>query len=185
MWYDYGMQFMKAITLKTAVACLKIAQLHKITFAFESSLPTLTVPGVRLQKVENRAFCCVLAPFSSTLTAVFWITSAVSLTMLASSSYAQGLPPEKSLNRSVDSYRQELLREQYETAIMRERTERAYLEHQAQLYEYQREYNRSSLQRIEQQRDLDRRTGAIGVVNQAANVLANIGWQIEVLSRGR
>jgi hypothetical protein len=44
---------MVGITLETAVAGLKMAHLTKITLSFEFSVLTLTVPGLRLRKVQN------------------------------------------------------------------------------------------------------------------------------------
>jgi tRNA A-37 threonylcarbamoyl transferase component Bud32 len=41
------------INLETAVAGLKMAHLTKITLSFEFSVLTLTVPGLRLRKVQN------------------------------------------------------------------------------------------------------------------------------------
>jgi hypothetical protein len=41
------------IILETAVAGLKMAHLPKIALAFEFSVLTLTVPGLRLRKVQN------------------------------------------------------------------------------------------------------------------------------------
>jgi hypothetical protein len=37
----------------SAVAGLKMAQMTKITLSFEFSVLTLTVPGLRLRKVQN------------------------------------------------------------------------------------------------------------------------------------
>jgi hypothetical protein len=42
-----------SIILKRAVAGPKMAHLAKITLAFEFSVLTLTVPGLRLRKVQN------------------------------------------------------------------------------------------------------------------------------------
>jgi hypothetical protein len=61
------------IILKTAVAGLKTAHLPKITSAFEFSVLTLTVPGLRLRKIQNPLCFWASAPFSSSLTAVFRI----------------------------------------------------------------------------------------------------------------
>jgi hypothetical protein len=41
------------ISLDSAVAGLKMAHLLKITAAFEFSVLTLTVPGLRLRKIQN------------------------------------------------------------------------------------------------------------------------------------
>jgi hypothetical protein len=41
------------IILNSAVAGLKMAHLLKITLAFEFSVLTLTVPGLRLRKIQN------------------------------------------------------------------------------------------------------------------------------------
>jgi hypothetical protein len=41
------------LNLNSAVAGLKIAHLLKITVAFEFSVLTLTVPGLRLRKIQN------------------------------------------------------------------------------------------------------------------------------------
>jgi hypothetical protein len=38
--------------LKTAVAGLKMAHLHEITLAFEFSVLTLTVPGLRAKNIK-------------------------------------------------------------------------------------------------------------------------------------
>jgi hypothetical protein len=47
----------------------------KITAAFEFSVLTLTVPGLRLRKVQNPLCFSPPAPFLSTLTAEFRIIS--------------------------------------------------------------------------------------------------------------
>ncbi len=73
--------------------------------------------------------------------------------------------------------------EQYQTEIMRERAERAYLDHQIEMYEYQRREYQRALDRSEQDRDYNHRYNSINSVNQAANVAGNIGWQIRILSR--
>jgi len=57
--------------LKEAVAGLKMAHMRKITLAFEFSVLTLTVPGLRLRKVQNRLCFCASALFSSALTTLF------------------------------------------------------------------------------------------------------------------
>jgi hypothetical protein len=41
------------LNLNSAVAGLKMAHLLKITVAFEFSVLTLTVPGLRLRKIQN------------------------------------------------------------------------------------------------------------------------------------
>jgi hypothetical protein len=41
------------IILNSAVAGLKMAHILKITVAFEFSVLTLTVPGLRLRKIQN------------------------------------------------------------------------------------------------------------------------------------
>ena len=41
------------MNLNSAVAGLKMAHLTKITLSFEFSVLTLTVPGLRLRKVQN------------------------------------------------------------------------------------------------------------------------------------
>jgi hypothetical protein len=53
---------------KRAVAGLKIAHLLKIPSAFEFSVLTLIVPGLRPRKVQNPLCFCAPAPFSSALT---------------------------------------------------------------------------------------------------------------------
>jgi hypothetical protein len=45
----------RCIILKRAVAGLKTAHLLKITLAFEFSVLTLTVPGLRSEKFKNPA----------------------------------------------------------------------------------------------------------------------------------
>jgi hypothetical protein len=60
-----------AMPLKRAVAGLKTAHLPKITLSFEFSVLTLTVPGLRLRKVQNTLCFYPPAPFSSSLTALF------------------------------------------------------------------------------------------------------------------
>lgn len=87
-------------------------------------------------------------------------------------------------NRTRASYQEELDRERYETAIARERAERAYLEHQAAMYEYQRDAQERSLDRADQQQGYYNRSNNINSVNQVANTAANIAWQIQALSRG-
>ena len=57
---------------------------------------------------------------------------------------------------------------------MRERAERAQLEHQALTYEQQRQQQRSSLERFDQQQEYYRQSNTINAVNQAANAAANI-----------
>lgn len=101
----------------------------------------------------------------------------------AQSMYDETLPV--SSDPSLEDYRKQLLREQYETAIMRERAKRAYLEHQAQVYEYQRQQHQSALERFDQQQQYYNQSNTINTINQAANAAANIGWQIQMLSRGR
>ncbi len=59
------------IILNSAVAGLKTAHLLEITVAFEFSVLTLTVPGLRLRKIQNPSCFRVPAPFSSSLTAEF------------------------------------------------------------------------------------------------------------------
>jgi hypothetical protein len=70
-WHPWGMQLLRGrgwkisrfssqsdiprVTLTTAVAGLKTAYVSKITLAFEFSVLTLTVPGLRLRKVQNPA----------------------------------------------------------------------------------------------------------------------------------
>jgi hypothetical protein len=44
---------MPYLNLNSAVAGLKMAHLLKITLAFEFSVLTLTVPGLRLRKIQN------------------------------------------------------------------------------------------------------------------------------------
>jgi hypothetical protein len=55
------------------VAGLKMAHLTKITSSFEFSVLTLTVPGLRLRKVQNTWCFLPYAPFSYSLTAEFRI----------------------------------------------------------------------------------------------------------------
>ena len=51
------LQSLEYINLKTAVAGLKMAQLREITLAFEFSVLTLTVPGLRAENFKIlRAF---------------------------------------------------------------------------------------------------------------------------------
>jgi hypothetical protein len=50
----------RALNLKKAVAGLKKAHLPKITSAFEFSVLTLTVPGLRLRKVQNPLCLCAI-----------------------------------------------------------------------------------------------------------------------------
>ena len=59
------------LNLKTVVAGLNTAYLSKFTLAFEFSVLTLTVPGLRLRKVQNPQCCGTSTPVSSALTAVF------------------------------------------------------------------------------------------------------------------
>jgi hypothetical protein len=47
------LQYLRVIILNPAVAGLKIAHLLKITVAFEFSVLTLTVPGLRFRKIQN------------------------------------------------------------------------------------------------------------------------------------
>jgi hypothetical protein len=61
------------INLKTAVAGLKMAHLREITLAFEFSVLTLTVPGLRAKNFKILKCFRVSAPFSLSLTAVFRI----------------------------------------------------------------------------------------------------------------
>jgi hypothetical protein len=58
---------------KNAVAGPKIAHLVKITLAFEFSVLTLTVPGLRAENFKILKCFRVSAPFSFSLTAVFRI----------------------------------------------------------------------------------------------------------------
>jgi predicted nuclease of restriction endonuclease-like (RecB) superfamily len=85
----------------------------------------------------------------------------------------------------ASDYRDELQRERYETAIARERAEQAYLDHQVRTYEYQRRYQESNVNRAEQERSYDNRSNDISTINQAANTIANIARQAQVLSQGR
>jgi hypothetical protein len=48
-----GMRNWESFNLNSAVAGLKMAHLLKITLAFEFSVLTLTVPGLRLRKIQN------------------------------------------------------------------------------------------------------------------------------------
>lgn len=106
----------------------------------------------------------------------------------ARASSAQSFPSDEyadfSSDRSVDSYRNELARERYQTAIAKERAERAYLEHQASMYEYQRRQQENYQRSTNQQQDYYRNSNNINTVNQAANTAANIARQIQVLSHG-
>jgi hypothetical protein len=63
----------RSIILKTAVAGLKMAHLREITLAFEFSVLTLTVPGLRAKNFKILECFLVSAPFSFYLTAVFRI----------------------------------------------------------------------------------------------------------------
>ncbi len=86
---------------------------------------------------------------------------------------------------SDDQYQERLRHERYETAIARERAERAYLDHQARSHGYQRRSQEMSLHRAEQERRYDSRSNDISTVNQAANSIASIARQAQIIGSGR
>jgi hypothetical protein len=59
----------RLFNLKRAVAGLKTAHMPKITAAFELSLLTLTMSGLRRRKAQNPLRLCTSAPLQATLTA--------------------------------------------------------------------------------------------------------------------
>ena len=81
-------------------------------------------------------------------------------------------------------YQEQLERERYETAIARERAERAYLVHQTRSYEYNQRSQEIALQRAEQDRKYSGRYNEISSVSQVANSAAYITQQIQSLARG-
>lgn len=87
--------------------------------------------------------------------------------------------------QTEERYRERLLHEQYETAIAKERAERAQLEHEARMYEYQREQQEMYLHRADQEQEYNHRSHGINNINQVANTVGNIVRQVEVLSQGR
>ena len=95
-------------------------------------------------------------------------------------------PPEGRYDRRAaeDPQERELRHERYETELARERAEQAYLEHQASMYDYQRRQQEVVLERMEQERRSSGRSSEISNINQAANSIANIAWQAELLGRG-
>ena len=95
------------------------------------------------------------------------------------------LPGRVEQGQSTPDYREQLLREQYETAVARERAERAHLEHQAFLQECQRTQYEMHLRRSDQEQEYRQNSNQINNLHQAANAVSSIAVQIQMLSSGR
>jgi hypothetical protein len=111
----------------------------------------------------------------------FWVGSYSQAQDTSPSQYLQEQSPED----AEDWYSEQLRRERYETALAQERARQAYLNNQALMYESQRRQQEIHIKRAEQQREYDQRSNDISTVNQAANAVATIARQIQILSNGR
>jgi hypothetical protein len=113
--------------------------------------------------------------------ASFWLTPRLQAQQPPTFQYTE----EQNDERSEDWYAEQLRRERYETALAQERARQAYLNNQALMYESQRRQQETYIKRAEQQRRYDQRSNDISTVNQAANTVAAIARQIQILSNGR